>query len=37
VGKIVALKNNLLKRELGIAGPNTLKEIEKRLRNLLQL
>ncbi len=37
MGKIVTLKNNLLKRELGIAGPNTLKEIEKRLRNLLQL
>jgi mRNA interferase MazF len=37
VGKIQTLHKNLLISKLGIAGPNTLKEIEKRLRNLLEL
>lgn len=37
VGKIITLHKKLLNSKLGFAGPNTMKEIEKRLRNLLQL
>ena len=37
VGKIVTLNKKIFIRKLGFVGPNTLKEIEKRLRNLLQL
>ncbi len=37
VGKIITLHKKLLNSKLGYVGPNTLKEIENRLRNLLQL
>lgn len=37
VGKIQTLNRKLINSKLGFVGPNTLKETEKRLRNLLQL
>ncbi len=37
VGKITTLHKKLLNSKLGFAGPNTMKEVENRLRNLLQL
>ena len=37
VGKIQTLSKKLLNSKLGTIGTNTLKEIENRLRNLLQL
>lgn len=37
VGKLQTLHKNLLISKLGFAGSNAMKEIEKRLRNLLQL
>ena len=37
VGKIITLHKKLLNSKLGFIGPNTLKEIEGKLRNLLQL
>ncbi len=37
VGKVIAIHKKLLICKFGFAGPNTMKEVEKRLRNLLQL
>lgn len=37
VGKIQTLNKKLINSKLGFVGPNTLREIERRLRNLLQL
>ncbi len=37
VGKIQTLKKTLLNSRLGFAGSKTLKEIERKLRNLLQI
>lgn len=37
VGKIQTLNKRLINSKLGSVGPNILKEIEKRLCNLLQL
>ena len=37
VGKIQTLNKTLLNSRLDFVGPNTIKEIEERLRNLLQL
>jgi mRNA interferase MazF len=37
VGKIQTLNKKLINSKLGFVGPNTLKEIETRLRNLLEL
>ncbi len=37
IGKIHTLKKTLINSKLGIIGPSVLKEIEDRLRNLLQL
>lgn len=37
VGKVQTLNKKILVSKLGFAGINTLKEIENRLRNLLQL
>ncbi|MBO1225614.1 MAG: type II toxin-antitoxin system PemK/MazF family toxin [Candidatus Scalindua sediminis] len=36
-GKIITLKKDLLRNTLGFVGPNTLNQIEKRLRKLLPL